>query len=300
MRAIKSYLKRTWLALFIHNIWISYLNKSILFDLNCERKLYVLRKATRDKWQKKTVAFFPGFPCFGFSLYNLLRVLGCRMTAVMDPAADLLVRWEVVTYRRPMPDDSQGAQIINGKCLDISKERVDEIFTEVFGYSSFVEPTTFDGLCVKKSNINATHDGQVLQCPTNDIEKGFVYQRLIDNQVDDEFVCDVRVLIIGQDIPCVLFKYRLLSDRFKNIRKAEIRDVNEVFEIDEIDKIKFFCDKIGLDYGELDVLRDNHNKKMYIVDCNTTPYGRSYLSDKDWEKYYLTLSESFYKQFLSS
>jgi hypothetical protein len=35
-----------------------------------------------------------------------------------------------------------------------------------------------------------------------------------------------------------------------------------------------FCQKLGLDYGELDVLRDRIDRQLYIVDANNTPSSR--------------------------
>lgn len=298
MRLIKSYLKQTWIGLFLHNLLISCKGKTTAYDLHCELRMHGIRKAHRDRWSKKKVAFYPGFPCFGFSLYKILRVLGCRMTNAMDPSADLLVRWELNTYMQPMSAVPQGMRTINAACLDISKEHVDLVFHEVFGYRSFVNPQDFEGLCVKKSNSNATHDGQIIECPSKENEEGYVYQKLIDNQIDDEFVLDVRVPVIGQDIPCVLYKYRRLIDRFNHIDKAKIQEVGDVFTTEEVAKIKLFCTKIGLDYGELDVLRDKKDGKIYIIDCNTTPYGRSYVSDEEWNTYYFILADSFYNSFL--
>ena len=294
MSVVKSYLKQSFFALFVHNIWISFLSKTFFYDFECEIKLYQLRRSNRRR-NKKTVDFFPGFPCCGFSLYKILRVLGCRMTNALNQNADLLVRWELGTYMQPM---SCKTKVLNGDCLDISKERVDKIFKEVFGYSSFVNPATFIGLCVKKSNNNATHDGHILHCPNDSVEDGYVYQRLIDTQVDDEFVRDIRVPIIGRSIPCVLFKYRRIVDQFNNIRKAELHNTYEVFSSDEINMISIFANKMNLDYGELDILRDRDDGRLYIIDCNTTPFGRSYLSDKDWKDYFSILADSFYNEFL--
>ena len=51
---------------------------------------------------------------------------------------------------------------------------------------------------------------------------------------------------------------------------------------DELNKIHRFCAKIGMDYGEVDVLRDRDDGRIYIVDANNTPSGPpSPISDSD-------------------
>ena len=39
------------------------------------------------------------------------------------------------------------------------------------------------------------------------------------------------------------------------------------------EKILLFCRRMGLDYGELDMLRDREDGRLYIVDVNNTPFG---------------------------
>ncbi len=50
----------------------------------------------------------------------------------------------------------------------------------------------------------------------------------------------------------------------------------------ELLNIYHFCEKIGMDYGELDVLRDRDDGRIYIVDANIAPSGPpSPISDED-------------------
>jgi hypothetical protein len=52
--------------------------------------------------------------------------------------------------------------------------------------------------------------------------------------------------------------------------------VEEALSAEEIRNIRKFARSIGLDYGELDVLRDRDDGRTYIVDANKTPTGPSY------------------------
>ena len=49
--------------------------------------------------------------------------------------------------------------------------------------------------------------------------------------------------------------------------------VKQVISVKEYALIVRFCKEIGLDTGELDVLRDKDTGKIYIVDANNTPGG---------------------------
>ena len=50
-------------------------------------------------------------------------------------------------------------------------------------------------------------------------------------------------------------------------------EVKTVLSLDEQEKITWFCKLLKVDYAELDVLRDNDSKLIYIVDVNPTPWG---------------------------
>jgi glutathione synthase/RimK-type ligase-like ATP-grasp enzyme len=103
-----------------------------------------------------------------------------------------------------------------------------------------------------------------------------VYQRLIDNRCSQDLVEDIRLPFVCGAIPLVYVKRRPLARRFKNLTTADtVVRPEAVLSADEIASIRRFCDIMGLDYGELDVLRDRGNGRIYIVDANKTPYGPS-------------------------
>jgi len=163
-------------------------------------------------------------------------------------------------------------KILNAQCLDISKQRVDEVFETVFGYPLAVDPTTYNGPCVRKSNKNAVHDGKIISCPTEP-EPGYVYQKHIDTEQPDGRYMDIRVPIMGSDVPFALKRYKDHSDMFDVTTGAELFATPDVLTKEEVANILTFCRTMGLDYGELDVLRDNKDGRIYIVDVNNTPSG---------------------------
>jgi glutathione synthase/RimK-type ligase-like ATP-grasp enzyme len=84
---------------------------------------------------------------------------------------------------------------------------------------------------------------------------------------------DIRVPIMGSDVPFALKRYKAHNDMFDVTIGAELFATRDVLHDDEIAKIRTFCREMGLDYGELDVLRDNRDGRIYIVDVNNTPAG---------------------------
>lgn len=173
-------------------------------------------------------------------------------------------------------DDSTTSQghpgAINGRCTDISKSRVEQVFAEVFGYGTLVDPSKHHGPMVEKSEINAAHDGRIVEGPT-EAKPGKVYQRLIDNSAGADHVLDLRPCIVGNQIPFVYKKVRPLSSRFSNDNtRITYCRANDVFSDDEQGKLVRFAKLIGLDIGELDVLRDKDGR-LYVVDVAKTPHS---------------------------
>jgi len=84
----------------------------------------------------------------------------------------------------------------------------------------------------------------------------------------------LRIPVICGKIPFAYKKYRPIETRFSNTNaRAELVDKSAVISADEEAKILAFCRKQGVDYAELDVLRDNDTQKLYVVDVNPTPWG---------------------------
>ncbi len=253
-----------------------------------EVMLFKIRRKMRQAgflWPSpKTVLFFPKVPTSGFVIYKICKILGYKMICNKSQPCDLVIDWRCETQRTEdnvLKNLNEKKPVLNYNCRDISKQKVEEVFRRVFGYSSAIDPLIHEGRCVVKSNNNATHDGRIINCPIEKQEKGFIYQKLINNQCDKDYIYDIRVPIIKEKIPCVYLKYRSIHDRFKHIVKTEIENPGRLFSPEEIEKIILFARNLYLDYGELDVLRDHDSGLLYIVDANTTPYGPSKIKQFD-------------------
>ena len=252
---------------------------------------------------RRTMLALPHLPGeVGYELVKLAMILGVRLTRDAD-RPHLAIAWQDITVssfslesvpRRP-------AYFINSRCRDIGKDRIETVFESVFGYSLRIDPTTHRGLCVRKSVLNARHDGVILNCPIPKPDPGCVYQHLVNNQFDDQFVLDLRTVFYRSTIPLVYRKFRPIKTRFADRNgRVELARPEDVYAPEERELILRFCRAFELDYGGLDVLRDVDNGRLYIVDVNTTPFGPPYeLSSSGRRRALARLAAAFHDQFIA-
>jgi hypothetical protein len=111
----------------------------------------------------------------------------------------------------------------------------------------------------------------VVTCPTG-AEPGFVYQRLIDNRVGDE-VLDLRLMKVGPWFPLGYCKYRPRQQRFKNANsRVTLFHPPDLFSDEELANLRAATERLGLDVGEIDTLRDSDGR-LYLIDVAKTPWG---------------------------
>lgn len=231
---------------------------------------------TRTILDRKWVLFRPEVPAYGHAMYKICLQLGYRITGDRTRPFEVAIGWEDTAFAvkdNVLSQLSSTHVVLNLDCQDTSKTRVATIFGQVFGYSLAIDPRRHQGRCVRKSEINAQHDGTIVECPTDRVA-GFAYQKLIDNEVAGGLVQDMRMPVIGHQIPFVYLKYRPVDIRFKNLNtRVELARVEDVLSPEEVDKAKQFCRALSLDYGEIDILRNKEDGRVYIIDVNTTPSG---------------------------
>ena len=104
-----------------------------------------------------------------------------------------------------------------------------------------------------------------------------MYQRLVKNteeKAGDEVAIDLRTPLYNGSVPLVYLKRRPVNERFQNKNlSVEILSKEQAFSTDELHRLAEFARAIGLDYGELDVLRDRESQLLYVVDVANTPAG---------------------------
>lgn len=240
-------------------------------------QILLLKKWIQNGFRKKYILFYPEIPNSHHILYKICCILGYSITNNPKIKSDLQIFWQDTTFRRideKIHITIKNDNIINRHCHDISKLHVEQCFKKIFGYGIKINPYTYKGKCVRKSNLNASHDGKIIDCPITHSENGYIYQKLLDNKINTATVQDIRVPICGNTIPFVYLKYRGIQKRFSNENiLVQLADTTNCFSIEEIKRIIKFCRTIKLDIGELDIIRDNKDKKIYILDVSNTPYG---------------------------
>jgi hypothetical protein len=241
-----------------------------------------LRALAASAWRVshgKRILFFPEEPWPKTLLFKVSLYAGHRV--VLDPTErhDAAIKWWDDTFTpntKLSPQFLAADRIINLACEDISKSRVDRVFAEVFGYTIVLDPTRHRGPCVEKSDLNAAHDGQIVECPIEAPRHGRVYQKLIDNSIKPGTVEDIRVPVFGDSIPFVYVRTRPIDIRFGAASAtARIVETDVAFSGNEIARILEFTHSMGFECGDLDVIRDQADGRMYIVDANTTPFAGS-------------------------
>lgn len=210
--------------------------------------------------------------------WHYIKYLGIEQTTNEN---DKDVKWRIVHewYKESytLPEHLKHLPFINKNIKTVEKDYIDEVFTETFGYSLSIDPLTFKGCCAEKSVKNAIHDGKIVQCPIERKKEGKVYHRLIDTRYEIGRLRDIRIVIMGNSIPAVVVKEFDSSVPFgkygsaHGVYTSRMVDCKDWFHDYEITRILKFCENLGFEYGELDVLRSNETGRIYIVDANPTP-----------------------------
>jgi hypothetical protein len=235
-----------------------------------------------------------------YTLYQICRALDVHLSHDPRRPWDLAIYWEDATFRTPGPMLQalmRRGRALNTGSTDISKRHVARVFEEVFGYSVEVDPRAHRGWCVEKSDRNATHDGRIRRCPVEPLP-GKVYQKLVDTVGAHGYAEDLRTPVMGDVIPFVYLKHKKPEARLAMSFGGTIAPVAEVYTADEVARILTFCGWLGLDFCELDILRDRDGR-LYVVDANSTPTIRFFgYSAEDERQARALLARTFDQQFL--
>lgn len=245
------------------------------------RKSWQLRRlaARRAAAAPDAVLAYPFRPHIedDYTLTHIAYTLGLRLTS--DPAASYAaaIYWHDTTRRPASPAlerISGSMHVMNLFGNDISKTRVDAAMREVFGYGLGVDPRVTQGPFVDKSDSNALHDGRIVPGPLPNPDTGRVYQRLIRGRHVDGLVEEIRVPVIGDGVPFVHLKYKPPDDALSLSVRGTIADASTVLTDDEIGLLVRLSHSLGIDFGELDVMRDSADGRIYVFDANNTPCVR--------------------------
>jgi hypothetical protein len=238
-----------------------------------------------------TLNFWPMRPVPIAPIYQIMQRLGLR--AGFEPRGDQpTMAWETGTYLTPGQAGRLPANAINRNCRDISKSRVAEVWGQVAGYPLALDPLTTVGPLVEKPEVNAVHGGRILQGPIARRRKGYTYQRLVDCRIDGK-IQQLRAVVTGSRLALAYLKWRPEPDWFGGTRISIPHDPSELFNDDEQALLLRFAVAMNLEYGELDVLRDQPTGLIYVVDANRTPTRAYHLPNEVWPRVYETQAMAF-------
>lgn len=212
-------------------------------------------------------------PASGAVLSKLLDVLPMDISDGKDGDEDCSIWWD-----NPERLSGNDGKLINGRFRSNKKTFIDEAHYQTFGRSVCVtkEGVIPSELYAIKSDVNAAHDGKVMlgRDVLSKGVQGSVIQRLIDNRIDDDHIYDIRIPVIGNEIPLIYIKIRPVKTRFTNTNTSvSVTMPGNIISPDEMRDIFHFTRLLNLDYGEIDVLRDGRSNDIWIVDVNNTPSG---------------------------
>lgn len=246
-----------------------------------------------------TLAFYPQQPGPWYNAWLMARIAGLKITKDINTADHVFI-FDDSTHSDigATLDPHIEAKAINPRVSDISKTHVANVFADVFGYGLKIDPLTYEGPAVQKSDANGTHDGIIIHCPikTKDMRDDCAYQKLIDSTFNGSQGEDLRLIFVLGEMPVIFHKWKDLDKRFgTDYAHVDIKTPEDVLSFDEQNLILKFCQKMGLDFGAIDVMRDKHDGQIYIVDVNKTGMPVLCLTISDQAEAFIRIAKTFLK-----
>lgn len=228
---------------------------------------------------EKTILCYPDRPSTYHVFYKMCALCSYKISINPEKKCDAVFWSHNITFpdrAAIQPFSNRGKKVINSNCINLGKKLVGRSFEQVFGYSLDIDPATYKGSIVEKSVYNGTNFATALKgpIPFQDIRENYVYQKEIDNRSEfDDLTVVYRVPVYLGEIPIVYLKYRPYAVQFTGTyTKVEVKKPRDLFTEEELSNILEMNKKMGIDYGECDVLRDTDGK-IYVVDVNSNPGG---------------------------
>ncbi len=260
------------------------------------------RAAFKHQGRPPVIVTWPDFPSKRATISGIAAHLGAILTN-KPRTCDAVLFFDDQTVKGELHPSlkNKANKVLNAECSDIQKTTVEHHHVAVFGYGTFIDPCTYHGTAVCKSNGNALHDGRYVDCPTDETVPDCVYQRVIDNRTDDGLALDYRVAVMGDALPVAYIKYKTWEKRFTNDTvKAERIAIDAAFSAEEQSQILDLVKRMNIDFCEVDVLRDRTDGRIYLIDANTTPYGPpAGLPKAERRASIALLAEAFQQQFIA-
>ena len=215
------------------------------------------------------VLFYPDKVISYARIRQIFKIIGWEIIEDINKNFDAIFYWNTKTINKPdkiILELSESYQVINLRCIDVSKSNVARIYEKIFENVLGINPEKYNGLAVAKRNMGqGDKSGRIIECPCKS-ENNWHYQKLLQN-IHTGRIHEIRAYIVNGLI-VINEKQKKIGNRFHTIvEKNNFRKINELFSFEEVKKINKFCHEIGAEYAELDLLRDNDGL-LYIIDVN--------------------------------
>jgi hypothetical protein len=224
------------------------------------------------------------------AIAHVLPRLGARIATPGKPAT-LAFAWHTGTWLTAADAERLPHDALNRRCLDISKTLIDRTWATIAGYGITVDPLVHTGPLVIKPDLNGVRGGRIVEGPVRKTRRHTVYQRLVDTRRGDR-IHTLRPMILGGRVLVVYTKSRAEPNWFAGPEEVGVVTPQSVFTDAEQTALLDFCAGIGLDYGELDVLRDNESGLIFVVDANRTPIRPRGLAKADEDAAFEPLADA--------
>lgn len=136
------------------------------------------------------------------------------------------------------------------------------------------------------------HGGRIVHGPLARRRRGYTYQKLIDCRVNGQ-IHQMRAMVAGPHLALAYEKWRPEPEWFGGTRLTVPHTADELFSPAEQQLLIRFAAALSMDYGELDILRDEPTGLLYVVDANRTPTRTHSLPEREWGRVYDAQAEGF-------
>ena len=191
-----------------------------------------------------------------------------RAFTVVEEQPDIVFHWDYINTHFQGLHHDYGCKEVNIKCLDVSKTRINELCKEIYGYGS----EALNGWAVEKNDLmNGIKDIRLVHLEENERREGYFYQKLLFFPKQDK-VFEIRLVVMnGRPV------YKFMKQKQVNLGNicGKVKAYS-IMPYHEDTRIDTFCQKIGLDYGELDMM--NFDGLDYIIDVNPTPGDTAFVN----------------------
>lgn len=153
---------------------------------------------------------------------------------------------------------------VNGRMTDSSKTRLEHAVQAAFGYGYAVNPRTWQGTIVEKSE---GHGHRVWLMPLEPPKRGMFYSEFLQGKewriatFKTEWICTRTERKWENGVSC---EQRVHGSSRYDVPLKDVMSRTERLKFDTLRVL------LGLDYGEFDVIR-NHDGRLCPIDVNPSP-----------------------------